>query len=188
MSADSQKQPDQLRRGWTTGACATAATVAALEALLGDGFPDPVSITLPGKQTPSFALATEELGKGYAQCGIIKDAGDDPDVTHGAMIIVRVQIGPTGSGVTFKAGKGVGTFTKPGLPLPPGEPAINPVPRKMMREHVEAICERRSIAPDIEITISVPTGEELAEKNVEPQIGHFGRHLDFGHNGNCYSL
>ncbi|MCZ4271764.1 cobalt-precorrin-5B (C(1))-methyltransferase [Maritalea porphyrae] len=174
MSADSQKQPDQLRRGWTTGACATAATVAALEALLGDGFPDPVSITLPGKQTPSFALATEELGKGYAQCGIIKDAGDDPDVTHGAMIIARVQIGAPGSGVTFKAGTGVGTFTKPGLPLPPGEPAINPVPRKMMREHVEVICEKHGISPDVEITVSVPTGEELADKTWNPRLGILG--------------
>ncbi len=95
MSADSPKQDgsDQLRRGWTTGACATAATVAALSALLEGEFPDPVFITLPGGQSPSFALAQEELGDSFAQCGIIKDAGDDPDVTHGAMIIARVQIG-----------------------------------------------------------------------------------------------
>lgn len=174
MSADSQKQPDQLRRGWTTGACATAATVAALNALLGEEFPDPVLISLPGGQNPSFALAQEEKGEGYAQCGIIKDAGDDPDVTHGAMIIARVQIGPKGSGISFEAGQGVGTFTKPGLPLPPGEPAINPVPRKMMREHVEAICEKHGIAPDVEIIISVPTGEELAEKTWNPRLGILG--------------
>jgi len=176
MSADSPKQDgsDQLRRGWTTGACATAATVAALSALIEGEFPDPVEITLPGGQTPSFALAQEELGEGFAQCGIIKDAGDDPDVTHGAMIISRVQKGMVGSGITLKAGKGVGTFTKPGLPLPPGEPAINPVPRKMMREHVEAICEQHGIAPDFEITISVPMGDELAEKTWNPRLGILG--------------
>ncbi|MFT6656894.1 cobalt-precorrin-5B (C(1))-methyltransferase [Maritalea sp.] len=174
MSADSQKQPEQLRRGWTTGACATAACVAALEALLGGEFPDPVSIILPGKQTPSFALATEELGDEFAQCGIVKDAGDDPDVTHGAMIVSTVRLGVAGSGVTFKAGKGVGTFTKPGLPLPPGEPAINPVPRKMMQEHVQAICAKYGVAADVEITVSVPTGEELADKTWNPRLGILG--------------
>ncbi|GLQ17412.1 cobalt-precorrin-5B (C(1))-methyltransferase [Maritalea porphyrae] len=176
MSADSPKQDgsDQLRRGWTTGACATAATVAALSALLEGEFPDPVEITLPGGQTPSFALAQEKLGDGFARCGIIKDAGDDPDVTHGAMIVSRVKKGTSGSGVTFRAGQGVGTFTKPGLPLPPGEPAINPVPRQMMREHVEAICKKHGVAADVEITISVPTGEELAEKTWNPRLGILG--------------
>lgn len=174
MSADSQKQPDQLRRGWTTGACATAATVAALEALLGGEFPDPVEITLPGGQTPSFALAIEDLSNAIAQCGIVKDAGDDPDVTHGAMIVSTVRKGAAGSGITFNAGQGVGTFTKPGLPLPPGEPAINPVPRKMMQEHVQAICAKYGVAADIEIEISVPTGEELAQKTWNPRLGILG--------------
>jgi hypothetical protein len=79
-----------LRRGWTTGACATAATRAALGALLGGAFEDPVTITLPGGQHPAFALAVERSGEGFAEAGIIKDAGDDPDVTHGALVLARV--------------------------------------------------------------------------------------------------
>src|SRR4051812_8367409 len=118
-----------LRRGWTTGACATAATKSALSALLRGAYEDPVTITLPGGQTPSFALAHEQRRPDFAGAGIIKDAGDDPDVTHGALVVARVARGAQDAGVTFHAGEGVGMVTKPGLPIPPGEPAINPVPR-----------------------------------------------------------
>ena len=123
------RKPDgPLRRGWTTGACATAATKAAYTALLTGEFPDPVSITLPKGERPDFALAREALGNGVASAAIIKDAGDDPDVTHLATIVSTVRIGAPGSGVVFKAGEGVGMVTREGLPIPPGEPAINPVP------------------------------------------------------------
>ena len=100
-------------------------------------FPPSVAVTLPGGARPSFALALEELGEGFARAGIIKDAGDDPDVTHGALVIARVSHGPPGSGVTFRAGEGVGTVTRAGLPLPPGEPAINPVPRRMIKAAID---------------------------------------------------
>lgn len=163
-----------LRRGWTTGACATAATRAALTALLTGRFPDPVTITLPKGERPSFALATEALGEGWAEAGIVKDAGDDPDVTHQALIKARVARGTPGSGVVFRAGTGVGTVTKPGLPLPPGEPAINPVPRRMMRETVNEICAVQGVAADIEITISVPDGAELAKRTWNPRLGILG--------------
>jgi cobalt-precorrin-5B (C1)-methyltransferase len=163
-----------LRRGWTTGACATAATKSALSALLGAGFEDPVGITLPGGQEPAFALAHEARGDGFAEAGIIKDAGDDPDVTHGALVMARVTHGPLGSGVTFHAGRGVGTITKPGLPLPVGEPAINPVPRKMMTEVVTALAGAHGVAADFAITISVRDGEILAEKTWNPRLGIVG--------------
>jgi cobalt-precorrin-5B (C1)-methyltransferase len=163
-----------LRRGWTTGACATAATKSALAALLGGQFEDPVTITLPGGQQPAFALAHEAAGEGYAEAGIIKDAGDDPDVTHGALIIARVTRGAAGEGVTFHAGEGVGTVTKPGLPLPVGEPAINPVPRRMMREAVEALCAASGVAPDFRLTVSVRDGARLAEKTWNPRLGIVG--------------
>ena len=88
-----------LRPGWTTGACATAATTAAYTALLTGDFPDPVTITLPRGQTPAFALAAEELTDGRAMAGIVKDAGDDPDVTHGALVRVTVRKLPPGAGV-----------------------------------------------------------------------------------------
>ena len=129
-----------LRRGWTTGACATAAAKAAFTALLTGEFPDPVEITLPGGQTVAFALAVNRKDDGTATAGVIKDAGDDPDVTHGALVLATVRQGAAGSGVQFKAGPGVGTVTLPGLPVPPGEPAINPVPRKMMRAAIAEVA------------------------------------------------
>src|SRR5438270_3612357 len=103
-----------LRRGWTTGTCAAAAAKAAYAALLTGEFPDPVEITLPKGQRPAFALAREILGDGRATAGIVKDAGNDPDVTHGALVSATVTAAAAGTGVTFRAGPGVGTVTKPG--------------------------------------------------------------------------
>lgn len=163
-----------LRRGWTTGACATAATKAALSALLTGNFPDPVTITLPKGQTPSFPLAHQAIENDCAMAAIIKDAGDDPDVTHGATIISRVKKGPSGTGIVFRAGTGVGTVTLAGLPVPPGEPAINPVPRKMMVEVVESLCSQHAVNPDIEIEISIPDGETLAAQTWNPRLGIIG--------------
>ena len=163
-----------LRRGWTTGACATAATKAALAALFTGAFPDPVSITLPKGETPAFALAREELAEGTAAAAIIKDAGDDPDVTHGATIISTVRKGAAGSGIVFRAGEGVGMVTKPGLPIAAGEPAINPVPRAMMRDVVETLCREHNEAADIEITIAVPGGGEMAKHTWNPRLGIVG--------------
>jgi cobalt-precorrin-5B (C1)-methyltransferase len=169
------RKPDgPLRRGWTTGACATAATRAAYTALLTGSFPDPVAITLPGGERPAFALAREETGPGYALAGIIKDAGDDPDVTHAAEIVARVRRASPGAGVVFKAGEGVGRVTRPGLPLAVGEPAINPVPREMMRRTVAEVATARGDPGDLEIEISVPGGEALAERTWNPRLGILG--------------
>ena len=159
-----------LRYGWTTGTCATAATKAAATALLTGIFPDPVTIRLPKGDEPAFALAHELLSEGFAEAGIVKDAGDDPDVTHGALIIARVSRARPGSGVVFRAGEGVGTVTKPGLPIPPGEPAINPVPREMMR----GVIADLGGLPDIEIEIRVPGGEAIAAKTWNPRLGILG--------------
>lgn len=168
-------KPDAaLRTGWTTGACATAATKAALTALITGEFPDPVEITLPRGETPAFSLAFETLGDGYAMAGIVKDAGDDPDVTHGATIIAAVRPLPPESGIRFRAGEGVGTVTKPGLPVEVGEPAINPVPRSMMMAEALALCEEAGLPADLEITISIPGGEALAEKTWNPRLGIVG--------------
>lgn len=166
MADDFAPDDRSLRRGWTTGACATAAAKAALAALTTGRFEDPVTITLPGGQTPSFALAHEAIGAGYAEAGIVKDAGDDPDVTHGATVITRVARGPAGTGVTFHAGDGVGIVTRPGLPFPPGEPAINPVPRKMIREVLGH--------GDYAVTIGVRDGAVLAAKTWNPRLGIVG--------------
>ena len=163
-----------LRRGWTTGACATAATKAALTALLKGDFPDPVSITLPKGETPSFALNGFELGAKTATASIVKDAGDDPDVTHLAEIVSTVCFGTPGSGIVFAAGPGVGTITREGLPLAPGEPAINPVPRRMMREVAEALCRQHGRPADLRIEIAVTDGERLAQKTWNPRLGILG--------------
>lgn len=160
----------ELRRGWTTGACAAAAARAAAAALVHGAFPDPVEITLPGGQRPAFALAGEERGEGFARATIIKDAGDDPDVTHGAAVSVTLRPRAPGSGLAFKAGPGVGTITRPGLPLPPGEAAINPVPRRMI---ADAIFEATG-SNDFEVEISVADGEKLAEKTLNPRLGILG--------------
>ncbi|MEM5501117.1 cobalt-precorrin-5B (C(1))-methyltransferase [Ahrensia kielensis] len=164
------RKPDgPLRRGWTTGACATAATKAALTALLTGKFPDPVSITLPKGEQPAFALATEKLERNFAQAAIIKDAGDDPDITHGAMICVTVE--PSEVGIVFAAGEGVGTITLEGLPLPVGHAAINPVPRQLMTNIVHEVCAEQSVAPNFKITVSIPGGEALAQKTWNPRLG-----------------
>ncbi|MFD9035437.1 cobalt-precorrin-5B (C(1))-methyltransferase [Streptomyces sp. NPDC059567] len=171
---DAQLKHTGLRPGWTTGACATAATTAAYTALLTGEFPDPVTITLPKGGRPAFALAAEELGSGAAMAGIVKDAGDDPDVTHGALVRSTVRILPAGSGVVFRAGPGVGTVTLPGLPLDVGEPAINPVPRQMMRAHVAEVAATHGGTGDVEITVSVDHGEEIARSTWNPRIGILG--------------
>ena len=162
-----EKPEGELRRGWTTGACATAAVKAAFAALRTGEFPDPVSITLPKGETPSFPLALEEMGVGWARAGIIKDAGDDPDVTHGCMVVATVR--PGGEGIRFKAGPGVGIVTRAGLPIPPGEPAINPVPRQMMRDVIGEFG-----GAGVEIEISIPGGEALADKTWNPRLGIVG--------------
>ncbi|MEO7262814.1 MAG: cobalt-precorrin-5B (C(1))-methyltransferase [Jatrophihabitantaceae bacterium] len=164
--------PSGLRYGWTTGACATAATAAAYTALLTGSFPDPVRITLPKGQQPAFALAREQLGDGWASASIVKDAGDDPDVTHGALITATVRPGPPGEGVGFVAGPGVGTVTKPGLPLAVGEPAINPVPRQLMTAAVTELAG--GAVPDLVIEISVADGEEIARHTWNPRLGILG--------------
>ncbi len=169
-----RKPEGELRRGWTTGACATAAARAAYTALLTGDFPDPVTITLPKGERPAFALAREDRGDDYALAGIVKDAGDDPDVTHRALILATVRKGSPGAGVTFAAGEGVGTVTLPGLPVAPGEPAINPVPREMMRAAVAEVAAAHGEPGDVEIEISIPGGEKLAERTWNPRLGIVG--------------
>lgn len=163
-----------LRRGWTTGACAAAAARAAATAVLTGRFPDPVGIVLPGGQTPSFALARTDLRDGVATASVIKDAGDDPDVTHGAELIATVHRTPAGHGVTYAAGPGVGTVTLPGLRLPPGEPAINPGPRAQIAANLAEAAREAGAACDFHVAVSIPGGEALAQKTMNPRLGIVG--------------
>ena len=162
--------PDRpLRRGWTTGACATAAAKAAAAALLTGRFPDPVRIRLPRGEEPAFALATTGREADRATAGVVKDAGDDPDVTHGALVLSTVRLLPPGAGLRFGAGPGVGTVTRPGLPLPPGEPAINPGPRGMVADALAELGVR-----DAEVVVSIPGGEKIAERTLNGRLGIVG--------------
>jgi cobalt-precorrin-5B (C1)-methyltransferase len=163
-----------LRRGWTTGTCATAAAKAAYAALLTGAFPDPVEILLPRGERVAFALAESALQGDFATAGVVKDAGDDPDVTHGALIRATVRLGAPGTGVAFRAGEGVGTITRPGLPLPPGEPAINPVPRAMMATAIAEIAASFGAVGDAVVEISVPGGEALAQRTLNGRLGIVG--------------
>ena len=170
-------QADQapLRRGWTTGACATAAAKAAYNALLTGNFPDPVEITLPRGGTAAFCLSLERLDGNGALAAVEKDAGDDPDVTHGAVIHARVRQRPSdGGGIRFLAGDGVGTVTKPGLPIVVGEAAINPVPRSMMTGELTRLAEAAGLAPDLDVEISVPGGDAMARQTMNPRLGILG--------------
>jgi cobalt-precorrin-5B (C1)-methyltransferase len=164
-----------LRRGWTTGACAAAAAHAAFAALLTGRFPDPITLRLPRGHRPSFPLALAELRPGSALSGVLKDAGDDPDVTHGALLVAELSWGPPGSGITFRAGDGVGTVTRPGLPLAVGEPAINPAPRAMIADTLTELAGRYRVPPpDLVVTIAIPGGAALAEKTMNARLGILG--------------
>ena len=163
-----------LRRGWTTGACATAAAAAAYTTLLTGECPDPIEIMLPGGQRVGFAIAESCRSVSAASAGVIKDAGDDPDVTHGALVRATVSLGASGSGVRFRAGPGVGVVTRPGLPLAPGEPAINPVPRQMIAQAVGEVAAAAGAPGDVVVEISIPGGEKLAERTLNPRLGILG--------------
>src|ERR1700720_1343878 len=168
------KQERPLRRGWTTGPSGAAAATAAFTALVTGEFRDPVAVTLPRGERPSFALAMTRMDDDAATAGIIKDAGDDPDVTHGALICATVRAASTGAGLSFRAGEGVGTVTRAGLPVPPGEPAINPMPRRMIQEAIAEVAAAASCTADAEVEISIPGGEALAAKTLNGRLGIVG--------------
>lgn len=161
-----------LRTGYTTGSCAAAAAKAATIALRSQRPVSSVEIRLPGGETAQFDVPKCEVSVGQAECCIIKDAGDDPDVTHGAEIWASVRWLDR-PGLVISGGTGVGVVTKPGLGLEPGSPAINPVPRRMINYSVEeALGEGQGRG--VEILISVPKGVDLARKTLNERLGIVG--------------
>lgn len=172
---DLTRKPDRpLRKGWTTGACAAAAARSAFQALVTGQFADPVMIRLPRGEGPSFQLAESRLEPGRAMAAIVKDAGDDPDITHGAVIRVTVEQAAPGSGIAYCAGPGVGMVTKPGLPLAVGEPAINPGPRAIIATALGDLAEALGVTADLSVTIGVDNGQALALKTMNPRLGIIG--------------
>ena len=169
-----QQPAGALRCGWTTGACAYAAAHAACLGLLGGTIPPHVQIVLPHGQRPGFAIKGAHQGRGFARAGVEKDAGDDPDVTHGALIIVTLRRAPKGAGIRFFAGPGVGTVTRPGLALAVGEAAINPAPRKMIAAGLHNLAARYGQGADFDVEIAVPDGEKMAQKTLNGRLGIIG--------------
>ncbi len=157
-----------LRRGYTTGASAAAASRAAVLALKGEK-PQAVKVLLPDGNSRLMEIAGIECDGERAKAWVIKDGGDDPDVTHGASIEATVRLQK--EKIAVLGGEGVGVVTKPGLDIPPGQAAINPVPLKMIKENIAAVLPRGSGA---EVIISVPRGEWLAKKTMNPQLGVVG--------------
>jgi cobalt-precorrin-5B (C1)-methyltransferase len=162
-----------LRTGYTTGACATAATLAAARALVEQQAVHEVTIHLPAGRDATFALKRMEVGPSGSFASVVKDAGDDPDVTHGAEICARV-CWVDEPGVHLRGGPGVGRVTRAGLGLEIGGPAINPVPRRMLREHLGALLGERLEQRGLEVTIEVPRGEEMAKKTLNGRLGIVG--------------
>jgi cobalt-precorrin-5B (C1)-methyltransferase len=162
-----------LRRGFTTGTAAAAAAKAASVGLLKGVVPDRVDVTLPGGESigieihfPAGSRGQEAGDAPHAVASVIKDAGDDPDVTDGLEIVAKVRT-VDGGDVFIRGGRGVGVVTRPGLQIPVGESAINPVPRYMIERAV------REVIPDggVEVEIMVPEGEEVAMKTFNPRLG-----------------
>ena len=154
-----------LREGYTTGTCAAVAAKAATTLLAGNVLPDAVEVSLPGGKRISLPLEDYSLDGGVAMAVVKKFAGDDPDITDGVHIVAAVSWGSS-NGVTFVAGEGVGRVTKKGLQIPPGEPAINPVPREMIKKAVREVTDK-----PLKVTLSIPGGTELAKKTFNPRLG-----------------
>lgn len=173
----------KLRSGYTTGACATATAYAAAYLLLSGKTLQHCSITLPKGQHVEFlidrcflktsddniATAGDDL-KTVASATTTKDAGDDPDVTHGATVFSTVELTPT-PGVNFYSAEGVGTVTRPGLPIPAGQPAINPVPRQMIHNHLTQLAQNHAYNGGFNVSVGVENGKNLASKTMNPRLG-----------------
>ncbi|MES0490216.1 MAG: cobalt-precorrin-5B (C(1))-methyltransferase [Leptospirales bacterium] len=169
-----EKPKTKLRTGYTTGACAAAATRAAMESLLTGKKVDTSTILLPVGESVTFQIVESNNDTNKVTASVIKDGGDDPDVTHGAKITSIVQWTETSGGITIEGGEGVGKVTLPGLPVAVGEAAINPVPRKMIHKEVEEALRVHGIQRGVRITISVAGGEKIAEQTMNPRLGIIG--------------
>ena len=167
------KDGKKLRLGYTTGSCAAAAAKAAAVMLLTGRRLETVALLTPKGIRLELEVREVETGPGYVSCAIAKDAGDDPDVTDGALIFARVSRREE-PGIVIDGGPGVGRVTKPGLDQPVGAAAINSVPRRMIRENLEEACALADWSGGLEAVISVPEGERLAKKTFNPRLGIAG--------------
>lgn len=160
-----------LRTGVTTGTCAAAAAKAAVKLLFDSGMTDEfVTVEILDEFRLTLPLALREKSGGVARAGVIKDAGDDPDITNGILVVAEARK-LSSPEICLSGGEGVGRVTKPGLAIPPGEWAINPVPRRQILEHIQAVLPQ---GYGVAVTISVPGGEQLARRTLNPELGIIG--------------
>ena len=166
-------QGKNLRCGYTTGSCATAAAKAAATMLLTGERVDSVRIDTPKGITLNLEPLEVELAENYVSCAIRKDSGDDPDDTNGILVFAKVEraVEP---GVHIEGGVGVGRVTKPGLACAVGGPAINPTPRRMITSEVSSVMEQAGYTDGLVVTISIPEGVEIAKKTFNPRLGIIG--------------
>ncbi|MGV8829590.1 MAG: cobalt-precorrin-5B (C(1))-methyltransferase CbiD [Breznakibacter sp.] len=167
------KKPNHLRSGYTTGSCVTAAAAGAFRALMQGYFETTQSITLPDGQTITLPLFDGQISAPAAECLVIKDAGDDPDVTHAAEIGCHIRLIDQ-PGIKIHRGIGIGIVTLPGLQVAVGEPAINPVPRQMLQQTLTNLASLYGYEGGVMVTPFIPKGEELAQKTFNPRIGVVG--------------
>jgi cobalt-precorrin-5B (C1)-methyltransferase len=173
MREETAEKKTSLRSGYTTGACATVTSLAAARLLFNLPATQHCSITLPKGQVVEFALPCCELTHDGAMATTVKDAGDDPDVTHQALIRSHIALTPR-QGVYFYAGEGVGTVTRKGLSIAPDQPAINPVPRLMIQQHLQQLAHEQHYTGGFSVTLSIKNGEKLALKTMNPRLGIIG--------------
>lgn len=168
-----KKDPKKMRHGFTTGACAAAAAKGAVKLLVTKKQAIETKIWLPAGFFQRFELVESECTEDVARCATVKDAGDDPDATDKAKIVATAEWKEE-PGVDLDGGPGVGRVTKPGLPVLVGEAAINPVPRRMIRNEVESVLKEYGISRGVRVVISVPDGEEIAKKTLNSRLGILG--------------
>jgi len=164
----------KLRTGYTTGTCATAASKAALVSIISKTKLDSINVSLPKEKKITINIASCEFNEKKSRCSVIKDGGDDPDVTHGAEIFADLEITNKIGEIEIDGGYGVGRVTKPGLGLDVGSAAINPTPKKMMIENLIEVGNDVLQKYGIRVVISVPKGEEIGPKTDNPRLGIIG--------------
>lgn len=172
--AEQQESKEKLRTGFTTGTASAASSKAAIQAIINQKKIESVEVTLPKGNSIPIKIHSCEVTESKAKCSVIKDAGDDPDVTHGAEIIVEMLLTPNVNQIEIDGGEGVGIVTKPGLGLEINKAAINPTPKKMIIDNVTEVAKDILQKNGIKIIISVPKGKELALKTDNPRLGIVG--------------
>ncbi len=165
------KDGKKLRRGYTTGSCAAAASKAAAVMLLEHRILETVYLMTPGGTGLDMTVKETVTGPDFVSCGIVKDSGDDPDVTNGITVYARVSKTDVPGDISIDGGEGIGRVTKPGLDQPVGNAAINSVPRRMIAEELIQVCEDNGYTGGLRVVISAPSGAGIAKKTFNPRLG-----------------